>query len=247
MILRYGTYTHPDSEVTVRRRIRRKLNPNQFSTRVTRTWDVEGQLHADTATLLIAAREALQAAYYVPYRDAYLYLSDGTTVHDYLVNQGSSTGVVPQGPDYPNGDGAEGGTFLTFTLSLEASLEFTPDGPGTFSGEGGASLMEFSETISESGGGPRYALIEVIDGPPVRQKLVDRTKYVYTQQGSATGRYGFPTPPGPIAPQWLVGGPQVQRTGPIREGIVNTKYTTAWSYTFESPDALSGTPTPWEI
>lgn len=252
MILRYGNYTHAANECTVARTVRRVLNARQFSVRIVRTWDVKGTLQADDARDLITKKNRLERAYWVPYQDLVLLLDDGT-VHDSLRNAGSTTGVVPQGPDFPTGEGAEGGTYLTYALSAEAAFEFEPGGQTV----GGAPfeaqqaqqvLEEWVETLTETGGGPRYVVVDTVGGDPVRQLLNRKTKYRYTQVGQATGRYGFPTPPGPKWPEWENAAERsVTNSGPVREGIRLVKYTTSWSYQFESTTSLSAPPSPWTI
>lgn len=245
MILKYGTYTHADGECEVIRDLTREYSAASEVLAVRRVWTINGRLEAANAAALVVAKKALEAAYSRPYQDFTLYFADGT-LHDALKNQGSTTGVlITRGPAYPVGRGAEGGTFLSYTIIATASYELTetanPGGGGgtPANGEGTAPnrIESWSETVTQSGGGPRYAVIETIDGISVRQKTNQRTKVRITQQGQATGRKIYPIPPAPLYPNFLnPAETSVSQVSPRQEGQGATGYTTTWSYVMEGPD-----------
>lgn len=212
-----------------------------------RRWEISGQLHGNTSAEIITAKAALEAAYAIPYQDLILYLDDGSTIHDSLLNRGSSTGVkIIAGPDYPVDRGAEGGTFLTYAIVAEAAYEFNQ--PQAGGGSDPDRLESWTETIAVSGGGPRYAMVEVVDGPPVRQLIVGQTKTRIMQSGQAVGRRRHPSPPTPALPDWENPAErQITQVSPGQEGQQATGYTTTWSYVFEGPGLGAPEPNPWPL
>jgi hypothetical protein len=254
VILKYGPFAHPASDCEVARRKSRTWNRANQLIDVRHQWAINGQLHGDDSAAIITARRALEAAYAIPFLDLVLLLDDGTTVHDALRNKGSTTGVrCISGPDFPIGKGAEGGHYLTYAIVMEAAYEWdtaaNPGGPnGSHESTDPQRLESFTETVSVSGGGPRYAIVEVVDGPPVRQKINSRTKIRVVQSGQAVGRKMYPTPPGPLYPDWENRAErQVSQTSPAGVGQQMTGYQTSWTYVFEGPDIGGGKPNPWPL
>jgi hypothetical protein len=242
--LAYGNYRHADNECEVRRFMSRELNAAAQTLTLTRRWEVNGQLQAANAAAVTAAAAALAAAYALPFRDLVLYQSDGTTVHDEMLNAGSKTGVVIlSGPDFPTGRGAEGGTYLSYSLVASATYSFSRSGSPTDPQR----LQQWQETVTESGGGPRWAVVEVVEGDPVRQMLNSVTKVRVVQQGSATGYGGYPSPPAPLYPDWeneaerQVGRQTPQQPGPQQP----TGYPISWTYVFEGPGIGGSEPNAW--
>jgi hypothetical protein len=240
VILRVGNYTHPDSECTVARFITRTLNAAQQALTVKKRWDVRGTLHGDTPVLVIAAEVALKAALADPYPNLVLTLSDGTVV-DSLLNAGASGGVqITEGPSFPVGTGAEGTTYSTFQYTAEATYEFAATN--------GTLLENWQEQVTIVGGGTRIAVVDTVDGDPVRQILNLRTKTRATQSGSATGRYDYPSAPPPL---WPFDENQAERSvtysAPRRDGLLLTGFGVSWNYVYESPAPLAGLPNPWPL
>jgi hypothetical protein len=238
MLLAYGGYRHPQDECSVVRTIDRELGPGGDTLKIRRSWNINGKLQANDYLSLQVAKSALETAYSQQYFDLVLFHNDGT-IHDSLLNAGSTSGVrITSGPNYPTGEGAEGGTFLSFQIAAEATYEAASQNSDL--------LESFTETVSESGGGPRYAVVETVDGDSVRQLLNRKTKFRYTQSGQAVGRYGYPPVPPPIWPGWEnVADRSITRVGPRREGRTLTGYQVSWSYVFESTEPLRGLPNVW--
>lgn len=214
----------------------REIGPGGDTLKVRRSWQINGQLQANDYVSLQAAKAVLEAAYAVPYPDLYLWHNDGVTLHDSILNAGSTTGVrITSGPNYPTGQGAQGGTFLDYTIMAEASFEATTN----------ADFLEsFQETLTEAGGTRRIIVVETVDGDPVPQLLNAKTKYRYTQSGSAVGRFGYPPSPNPLWPEWLTDR-NIVRVSPRREGRNLVGYAINWTYTYESPGPLPGNPNIW--
>lgn len=235
MILRYGSYSHEESECTVV--LSKEVVENEAGQpyEERQTWTVTGRLQADTPGLLLAKMVALQAAYSVWYRDFGLY--DGNTLMLALVNRGSTSGVkIVRPPSYPQGEGAQLTTFLDYTIVAAATYP---------AGNGQNPLKAFTETLAFSGGGPRRAVVECVNAPPQEQVLTAFTAYRATQQGSAVGLYGYPPVPPPLFPGKLEeAGRPVFGSPKLRNGAY-TDFPVSWSYTFASATPLVGLPNRW--
>lgn len=256
MILKYGSgsthYTHADNECAIVRTMSRQFNAASQLLSVTRRWDITGKLIGDDSAAIITAKKALERAYATQFQDMYLYLSDGTTVHDGLVNTGSISGVqILSGPTYPNGTGAEGGTFLTYALSAQVVYDFDWSGVGGVGTGGGGGqnqpgdpgrLETFTETITITGGGPRYVWVEVVQGDPVRQLVNTNTKCRVVQSGQATGRRQYPNPPTPVfADSENPAERVISQSSPEGAGQQSTGWKTSWTYVMEGP-GIGGIP-----
>ena len=247
----YGSYRHDDNECEVIRTRASTFNPAGQTLTVKRVWQINGQLQAASSSALITEIADLERAYSLPFKDVVLYLSDGSTVFDALRNIGSLTGVIVEsGPDYPVGRGAEGQTFLNYAIRLSAEYVFSRSG-GTGSGSGQpgdtSRLSSWSESVSVVGGGARYAVVETVDGDPVRQQINARTKVRITQRGTATGMFGFPSPPPPLYPDAENEAErdvqqQAQSSGGPGQG---TGYTVTWAYVMEGSGIGGAEPNPW--
>ncbi len=239
MLLQVGGYRHASHECAVTRSFTRELGPGGDTLTVRRQWQITGTLQAADHVSLQAAKNVLEAAYAVPYPDVYLWHESGL-LHDSILNAGSTSGVIiTSGPDYPNGTGAEGGTFLTFSASVMASYE---------AAVANTDLLEsFTEAVSTVGtGGRRFIVVETVDDECVPQILNRKTKCRATQSGTAVGRYGYPPVPPPLWPEWeLEDQRTVTPTAPRREGRTLAGYAVSWSYSYESPAPLRGLPNVW--
>ena len=236
----------------------RTFNAGGQTLEVRRRWAINGQLHGDDSAAVITAKRNLEIAYARQFKDLVLWLDDDVTIHDALRNTGSTTGVrVISGPNWPTGKGAEGGTYLTYSIIVEAAYEWyqpaNPQGAGS-SGDAHESsdparLESWTETITTSGGGPRYGMVEVVDGPPVRQKLNGTTVTRIVQSGSAKARRSKPIAPGPIEPAWENEAERsVSETSPTGVGQQSTGYQTSWTYVMEGPGIGGGAePNPWPL
>src|SRR5262249_10550652 len=137
MLLKYGSYAHAANECEVIRSKTRILNAAEQVLKLTARWQINGQLQGADAAAITTAKNALEVAYAKQYQDLILYQNDGSTIHDAIFNRGSTTGVViVQGPDFPIGRGAEGGTFLSYSIVAEASYEVSASPAQNGTGQG---------------------------------------------------------------------------------------------------------------
>ncbi len=242
MYLKYGTYRHADNEASVVILKEALFGPGGMIRGVRERWTIQGRLHAADQAGLTAAIDALTAAYGVPDRDVAFYTDDDQLTSHAIATADANGGVrviVP--PSFPEGKGAEYSTFRNYNVVLEAEL-LDPD----------ATIVNWHETISFSGGGPQFAYLETIDGTPQKQLLKQFTTFHATQNGEATGAFAYPVPAIPLWPvAEHVDRRQVRFDPPKRSGPPGqptyTEFKVSWTYTFEDAAPLAGLPTAWPV
>ena len=243
MFLKYGTFTHPLGEAAVT--ITRRPVETDARTRyaVLERWDIQGMISnpSGSPAAMTVLLSALESAYSVDGRDIALFLPDNSTPSQHGISSSTTIGgtyiVAPVA--YPQGGGVEYVTVRHFTVSIEALRPTaTPTG-----------LLSFSESITQTGGGPRFGHLEPLAGPPVKQLLKQRTIYRATQSGQALGLYSYPHVPAAIWPAHLLELPDISFGSPRRTGYggaVNfTEFPVQWDYKFESAQPLLGAPHLW--
>lgn len=242
MYAQYGSFTHPDNEVTLLSVNARMLrNARNIVQVVRKSVQLQGVYVLDTSSLTTAqAQTAIktaaaerEAAYSRDGLDFGFYHDDDTLSAHYLLSNGSVGGVRVIERSFPNGDGAEYATQRTFSVTLEADYQVT-----------GVEIVEWNETVEITGtGGPREILIETATGTPQRQTVNQRTKVTMVQRGSAVGFRAYLSPPGPIAPQLeILPARSITRGSAQRSGNTLINWPISWSYFFESGGPMSGLP-----
>ncbi|REK19173.1 MAG: hypothetical protein DWQ37_01920 [Planctomycetota bacterium] len=242
MYLKYGNYQHAPGEASVVIS-RQAIFTEAGIVRGTRErWDVQGQLQAADPAALSTAIDALAAAYAVQDRDVGFYFDDGQPSSHRIESAATHGGVrVVVPPSFPQGRGAEYTTFRNYTLALEAEW-IDPQ----------ATVLNWHEAISFQGGGPQFAFLQPINGPPVKQLLRQATPYRASQSGQAVGQLGYPAPAAPIWPgAEHVDRRQIHYELPKRMGPPGspsyTQFKVTWSYQFEDAGPLAGSPTSWPV
>jgi hypothetical protein len=232
MILKYGTYTHADNEVTLVISQRSTFNEVGARSGYVANWSIRGILQASTEANLRTAIVALEAAYGVDGRDLVLYSSDGTSVRHSMYNTGSRQGVRILDLSYPTGDGSEYTTFRTYQITAEA--EYNND----------LGILSYTESYTFGGGGQQKVVIPTLYGPPIEQLVRQQTPYTCQQQGTAVGVATWPSVPNPAFPSAEHRDRRrVTYQSPTRLGQYgNQMYSVQWAYEFESPSPLSGRP-----
>ncbi|MFN0051081.1 MAG: hypothetical protein ACKV0T_02760 [Planctomycetales bacterium] len=234
MILRYGSYAHDQNECALVISQRAVYSARGERQLVRETWRVTGIKQAATQTALTAALAELRSAYNVNGRDLGLFLDDGVTPTDHVLNSSLALGGVRVLElEFPEGTGAEYSTFRTYRLTVEADF---PDR--------GSGLLEFDEALSFEGtGGPRRVFLETLEGPPQEQIGAQLTTCRATQQGRAVGDQAYPVPPPPIWPAAeLPERRRITLKTPQRTAGDYTRFAIEWQYTFESATPLSALP-----
>jgi hypothetical protein len=161
---------------------------------------------------------------------------DGSVSAQFLTPVGSSTGVqLVSGPDYPNEPGAVHGTYVKWTATLQAKYPISQE----FNPNEGTPYVTFRETVSRSGGRPRFVAMEALNADPQIQMTSLRIPTTITQSGQATGYRGYPPFPPMLYPQAPAVEVDTGRTGPEQKGLELVNYGISWTYkfTFSTPPA----------
>ncbi len=236
MYLKKGDYTHPIGEPQIAISKLPVLDGRGIPVAHTVTWNIQGQLQGSGQSDMDAKIEAFLEAYSRQNEDIVFLLSDGVTESQHTLKVRDTVGgvFVTNGPNFPDGSGAEYATKRTF--DVQVSAEVPVDGAVN-------AIMSFNETLATSGGGPRYGFTETATGLPVKQTLRSYTTYRATQSGSVTGYGTWPTPPLPIfGSANLEEAPRISRQSPEWKGTSYTSFTVTWEYKYASASPLSGLP-----
>jgi hypothetical protein len=107
-------------------------------------------------------------------------------------------------------------------------------------------ITAFQETVSTAGGGPVYAYLPALNGPPQKQLIYPVSVAHGTQTGTATGFQDYPQPPAPLWPDYLkTYPPRIIRRNPKRVGVSYRDFTIEWAYEYEASGPLIGQPSWW--
>lgn len=249
MQLRIGTYPFDanGTEITTRTEIFRNDATVPYkrkdSMQVQGYLSITGSTPQEQQDNCTAQMSELTSVLAKPYQDIVFLTNDGSESATFLKNQGSINGVVvTSGPNFP--DGMSGYTAVQrFDFTAEAEY-YLPNNSGV---NINTLLLSFTETLSFSGGGPRYIWKESIRGLPQKQLTCANTIYKVTQSGSSVGLRAYPLPPGPKWPANLLHSPDITKTTPKKMGLSNYEgYGINWSYEFASGTPLLGVPTLWK-
>jgi hypothetical protein len=169
-------------------------------------------------------------------QSVWLAKEDGTTSAQFLTPVGSSTGVqLVSGPNYSNERGAVHGTFVLWTATFRATYPISQE----FNPNEGTPYVTFRETVSRSGGRPRFVAMEALNADPQIQMTSLRIPTTITQSGQATGYRGYPPFPNMLYPQAPAVEVDTGRTGPEQKGLELVNFGISWTYkfTFSTPPA----------
>jgi hypothetical protein len=234
--LKYNNYSHALGEATVFTSRNRSFNQYRQITGDTVRWDIQGRLVAADRDALLVAQAAFEAAYSVDNGDIGQYYNDDPTKYLRRIrSQDTLFGVkVVSFPSYGEVSGGEGGTYLTYSLAIEADYAIQ-------TGVGGTNVIEFQETLTYSGGGGDFVFQVPLEGDPIRQEVCDNTPYTVVQEGRALGLATYPPPPGPFWPDFEHRpARRIQYSGPVNG---SQQYGTSWTYVFESVESIEQFPT----
>jgi hypothetical protein len=244
MYAKYGSYIHDQGEINLSISARSDF-VNGMEKAYTIRWDLRGRLQipdqgstAANQNLMIPKIEALLLAYSIQGQDLVFYTDNGVATAHALISALSYGGVrVVQRPSFPTGYGAEHLTYRNYGIGVEATF-LNPY----------LSILEYRETISFTGGGQKFVMLETAEGYPQKQYTRQNTIYKCVQRGAALGMFSYPIPPNPISPGDLhedQGGPEF--VGPDFSGPIGARafdgYRTTWAYFMESANPISGLPT----
>lgn len=238
MYFQCGNFVHADNLVDVSHSIRQNRNARGFTDYFTHVLSVSGELIPDSPTqaTIRTAIEGLLNAYNTGASVGLsgLFHDDGTASSHVLNPTNSLSGVLVDAIDFPPDSGT--GQYATargFSITLRAVYP-----------RQNLAYQDFREEIAVSGtGGPRTVLIETISGVPQRQVTAKRTIVTARQSGHAVGLKQYPPYPNPIWPAVeKVDRRQQGKGSPRNDGGTFVEWPITWSYEFESPAPLFGTP-----
>ena len=195
---------------------------------------------AGNASTMRSTLSAMENAFLKTNQDLALLLETGGKTHHAVRSRDTVGGIrVTKFPEYPVGRGYEYGSYRT--VAIELSMRRLVD----LSDRSG--LTNFSETLTTSGGGPRYGHLEPLTGLAIKQLLKQNTIWRAVQQGVAIGIGGYPTPPDPIWPGDLVepDGSPFTYGSPERIGGSLFNFPVTWQYNFEAAQPRRGRPNVW--
>ena len=195
-------------------------------------------IQAATEALIDAEVNSALTALASDGHDLTLYQTDGATATPHVITSANTlSGTRVLRVAWPEATGPEYANRRTMTVEFEAESQVSGKADD---------LVSFTETVRITGtGGPRYAIIETVEGSPQRYQVAQKTMVRATQSGSATGRTGYPSPPDPIWSNYELQDRRSIIDAPTYQADGGTYYTRSWSYEFESPAALSGDPDIW--
>ena len=232
LYLQYGSYAHAEGEASITISKRVVEGETGLRTAFIETWTIEGWIHGDDVSEVTAALLEMESAYSVNGYDLCLYQPNGTATAHILQTARARGGVRITSLEYPDGQGAEYTTYRKYRIVAEA--EFPTGQKG---------IKSFNETLTLSGGGPRFLFLQTLRGLPQKQLVAQSTPYRATQQGSAISDDGYPNIPSPLFPQHEhVDRRTLSRQSPKWRMGSLSNYGASWAYEFESSTPLVGSP-----
>ncbi len=240
MQLKWGQYAWASGAVEIKTRQEILVNEGGQRYRYRDHFDVAGYLFGDGQAAITTQMTLMMAALAIPYQNLYLLTDTGGLSATILTNQGSLSGVlITSGPDFPESRGSEYATERKFTFTASADYAFNATQN---------LLVSFTESLSFSGGDAVYVCQTSLNKESLRFRTVFREPYRVTQHGSAVGFRAKPTIPAPKFPFAKKHGAAFGETAPKRAGNIPAQYTdfaVEWTYEFEWPSPLVGTPNRW--
>lgn len=236
MYVKYGNYQHVDNEAAISMSASSEFTDRGVLKSSKATCQITGVIIGTSQDDLRTKASAMMQAYQIQNQFLGWYHDDGTLSHIYLDPAQALGGVKVTRPvSFTNARGrAEYATGRSFEITVEA------DYPALYNG-----LLSFQETISFQGnGGPRHVFFELMQGDPVRQQVAAKTLYRATQSGNAVGQLGYPTPPAPLWPSYMLNPDSgVTYIGGNFTGSTYVGFGISWNYQFVSDVPFSGLPT----
>ena len=243
MQLAWGGYRHALNEAAVAVTKQPLHNAAGYQYGIRELWTVSGFLQAADTVSLVAALNLMELAYSVNQQTIRL-LDDSGNVARFMAGLTplGGTRVVAFDFDRDGADSAEFSTFRHYRIQVEGVY---PVPVGSLD-----VLVSYVESLSFSGGGPRFVHLQPLAGLPVKQLVAESTPYRVVQRGEAVGLDNWPAAPSPVWPAaWKQDEGGLSQRTPERRGgalgIVYVNFPVTWEYVFEDALPLVGTPTPW--
>lgn len=242
MFLQVGAYRHAINEAGLSMSKRAIENKAGVPYLYEIEWTINGKLRnpRGNGRDLDLAMERLEEAYAKRGVDISLLHADGRRSHHTILNSTTLGGIRSRVLSYPTTEGGELCTYRGYTISINAKVPILKNAPV---------YIEFDEQITIAGGGRRWAVKEVNEGPGVRQLVRTNSRCEASQSGRATmlGRYPrYPSPLWPFALQEEF--PKVVNLPPSVEGSRTdgtfglAAMSITWDWSFVWTSRLSGSP-----
>lgn len=233
--LKYGNHTHDLADAAIVINRANTFSKNNKRTGYIETWTIDGFLQADTQNAVGTKIETLKNAYDKDNETAVLLFEDGSETKHKLDTSASVSGVRVRLVDFPEGRGAEYSTFRSYRIVIDA--EFVEN----------AGILEFMETLTFSGGGPKFLHKQTLTGLPQKQFVAQNIPFRVTQAGFSVGHTTWPALASPLFPKHL----KREESSTVKTGPENvyaktnraTHFRTSWNYVFESVSAMNANPT----
>ncbi len=240
IVVQYGSHTHAVGEVEYSIQRTAILSDAKTPVKERVQIDVSGMLTGSSVADIDAKVESIKAAYAIDGQD--FIIRSGSLVLDVsLISSQAEGGTrVIQRPSFPNNKGGAYTTFLPYALTIEAELPI--DDPIT-------SIKSWRESVSFTGGGPLFGMLETRVGRPQPQLLTRHTIYRAVQEGQAVGNYVRPSAALPLFPSAQIKMPNITKISATPVGLGNSTVFInpgiRWRYEFESATPLVANPNNW--
>lgn len=224
MYFRLGPLNFPSGEVRLQSLSERSVASRRGVNKIAKQLTVDIDIIADGQSAINSRLGTLQSALNSSIATAGFVLDNGSNSRIMLEAARSINGIQIESFAYTQQDGAEHATHQSCTLTLSAEYPYANAGE----------LVEYREEITVQGnGGPTFAIVPTLEGPPHRYQLTDQSPVVIVQTGSAVALYGYPFVNSPIFPEYEQGTARaIKRGSPEWDGRSFTNFPVAWGYTF---------------
>jgi len=238
MILKYtygtsGSYSFTEETTAIQISTAYEYDSRGRPDKQNQTWQINAYLQASTQAEITTAINTLVSALSTADGTLTLYINNGTTKSSHEL-----TNCHLQNVDYPEGTGSEYANHRTVNLTVNGYADITKDDD----------IVSFQESLSLSGGGSRFILLETLNGTPKKFTQKQKTIYRATQQGSAVGKTDYPTISAAMFPgQEVEENPRVSKNHTYNE-MGEERYSISWSYEFASATEFANTsPSKWAL
>ena len=237
MYLKIGSRIRPFNEADVGITYEPRFDVQRKMVAVSEVWNISGRVVLQTNATQTRMTQALMLLQqdFEQYRPDLVFLEDNGVTESFFKLKANEllegpTLIGASFPDDPS-NVYETGTAYTATM-----MGVRPIGTSN-------AILSFTETIScpESGGEIRGYVGGAINLPEL-QTFKQHQYFHFYQTGSAVGLYGYPVPPPPIWPAYLLKRMIPTRTAPRIQGPVKQEFEVSWQYEFGSPFELIGAP-----
>lgn len=238
MYLRIGSFTRPFNEATASITYQPQYDARNRVIAVKERWAISGRIVLQTN----ATQSRMTAAIRTLSRDANQVRPDLVFIEDDGVTE---TALALRAADCVEGPNLISASFPddsanVYATGVQYGLDY--EAMRVAQGSGSDIVTEFQETVANPSGGEVRGYVGGAINFPELQRFRQHAPFEYTQSGTAVGMYGYPIPPLPLWPQFLLRKPEIVRTGPEINGPIPMYFRVDWSYSFGSPFELFGNP-----